>query len=164
MEDAIAVTADTIVTTLAEVLGVAPDRIDRNRPLDQLGVDSLMGAELIAKMRRRLAGKFRSCASSPAAASTTWPGHWSPTSRARTPSDCNPDRCSPLPALYRRRTHRYRRTRLRPEPTHGAGPGRARHSHAVSSPARRQRRTSARPPARVVLGLSGHTRSWGKPC
>ncbi|MFD2416879.1 SDR family NAD(P)-dependent oxidoreductase [Amycolatopsis pigmentata] len=52
-EEAIALAADTIVTTLAEVLGVAPERIDRDRPLDQLGVDSLMGAELIAKMRRR---------------------------------------------------------------------------------------------------------------
>lgn len=52
-EEAIALAADTIVTTLAEVLGVAPERIDRGRPLDQLGVDSLMGAELIAKMRRR---------------------------------------------------------------------------------------------------------------
>ncbi|HEV8558294.1 MAG TPA: SDR family NAD(P)-dependent oxidoreductase [Actinophytocola sp.] len=53
-EEAIALTADSIVATLAEVLGVAPERIDRNRPLDQIGVDSLMGAELITKMRRRL--------------------------------------------------------------------------------------------------------------
>ncbi|MDQ3576968.1 MAG: acyl carrier protein [Actinomycetota bacterium] len=52
-EDAIALAADTIVATLADVLGVDPERLDRNRPLDQLGVDSLMGAELIAKMRRR---------------------------------------------------------------------------------------------------------------
>jgi acyl transferase domain-containing protein/acyl carrier protein len=52
-QEAITLTADTIVTTLAEVLGIDPERIDRNRPLDQLGVDSLMGAELITKMRRR---------------------------------------------------------------------------------------------------------------
>ncbi|HET6501247.1 MAG TPA: SDR family NAD(P)-dependent oxidoreductase [Amycolatopsis sp.] len=53
LAEAIELTADAIVATLAEVLGVAPERIDRNRPLDQLGVDSLMGAELITKMRRR---------------------------------------------------------------------------------------------------------------
>ncbi|MFC4852683.1 SDR family NAD(P)-dependent oxidoreductase [Actinophytocola glycyrrhizae] len=54
VEDAIVLTADTIVNTLAEVLAVAPERIDRDKPLDQVGVDSLMGAELVAKMRRRL--------------------------------------------------------------------------------------------------------------
>jgi acyl carrier protein len=54
VEDAIVLTADAIVDTLAGVLAVAPDRIDRGKPLDQLGVDSLMGAELVAKMRRRL--------------------------------------------------------------------------------------------------------------
>jgi acyl transferase domain-containing protein/NADPH:quinone reductase-like Zn-dependent oxidoreductase/SAM-dependent methyltransferase/acyl carrier protein len=54
VEEAITITGDTIVNTLAEVLTVTPDRIDRGKPLDQLGVDSLMGAELIAKMRRRL--------------------------------------------------------------------------------------------------------------
>jgi acyl carrier protein len=45
---------DAIVGMIATTLGVAADRIDRTRPLDQLGVDSLMGAELVAKMRRRL--------------------------------------------------------------------------------------------------------------
>ncbi len=54
VEEAIELIAEIIVTTLAEVLAVASDRVDRNRPLDQLGVDSLMGAELIGKMRRRL--------------------------------------------------------------------------------------------------------------
>ncbi|MFB9908937.1 SDR family NAD(P)-dependent oxidoreductase [Allokutzneria oryzae] len=53
VEEAAELVADAIVTTLAEVLGVAAERIDRNRPLDQLGVDSLMGAELVTKMRRR---------------------------------------------------------------------------------------------------------------
>jgi acyl transferase domain-containing protein/NADPH:quinone reductase-like Zn-dependent oxidoreductase/acyl carrier protein len=53
VEEAIKLVADSIVKTLAEVLGVAPDRIHRNQPLDQLGVDSLMGAELVTKMRRR---------------------------------------------------------------------------------------------------------------
>ncbi|PFG56983.1 acyl transferase domain-containing protein [Amycolatopsis sulphurea] len=53
-EEAIAITADTIVSTLADVLSVDPERIDRNRPLDQLGVDSLMAAELLSKMRRRI--------------------------------------------------------------------------------------------------------------
>ncbi|WP_168200653.1 type I polyketide synthase [Allokutzneria sp. NRRL B-24872] len=52
-EEAAELVADSIVSTLAEVLGVAPERIDRDRPLDQLGVDSLMGAELVTKMRRR---------------------------------------------------------------------------------------------------------------
>ncbi|WP_043811027.1 type I polyketide synthase [Allokutzneria albata] len=52
-EEAVELVAEIIVKTLAEVLGVAPERIDRNRPLDQLGVDSLMGAELVTKMRRR---------------------------------------------------------------------------------------------------------------
>ncbi|WP_053732972.1 type I polyketide synthase [Nocardia sp. NRRL S-836] len=53
VDETIELVADHIVKSLAEVLGVAPDRIDRNRPLDQLGVDSLMGAELVTKMRRR---------------------------------------------------------------------------------------------------------------
>ncbi|WP_188316809.1 type I polyketide synthase [Solihabitans fulvus] len=53
VEEAIALTADTIANTLADVLGIDPERIDRNGPLDHLGVDSLMGAELITKMRRR---------------------------------------------------------------------------------------------------------------
>jgi acyl carrier protein len=53
VDEAVELVADHIVKTLAEVLGVAPERIDRNRPLDQLGVDSLMGAELVTKMRRR---------------------------------------------------------------------------------------------------------------
>ncbi|SDF42734.1 Acyl transferase domain-containing protein [Lentzea fradiae] len=52
-EEAAVLIADAVVSTLAQVLGVHPDRIDRNRPLDQLGVDSLMSAELITKMRRR---------------------------------------------------------------------------------------------------------------
>ncbi|MDQ2586788.1 SDR family NAD(P)-dependent oxidoreductase [Saccharothrix yanglingensis] len=54
VEEAIALTADAMVTTLSEILAVAPERIDRNKPLDQLGVDSLMGAELVSRMRRRL--------------------------------------------------------------------------------------------------------------
>ncbi|RKT54183.1 type I polyketide synthase [Saccharothrix australiensis] len=54
LEEAIALTADAMVKTLSEILHVAPERIDRSKPLDQLGVDSLMGAELVGKMRRRL--------------------------------------------------------------------------------------------------------------
>jgi acyl transferase domain-containing protein/NADPH:quinone reductase-like Zn-dependent oxidoreductase/acyl carrier protein len=54
LEEAIAMTAEAMVKTLSEILNVAPERIDRNKPLDQLGVDSLMGAELVGKMRRRL--------------------------------------------------------------------------------------------------------------
>jgi acyl transferase domain-containing protein/NADP-dependent 3-hydroxy acid dehydrogenase YdfG/acyl carrier protein len=53
-EEAVELIADAIVKMLAEVLGVAPERIARDKPLDQLGVDSLMGAELIGRMRRRL--------------------------------------------------------------------------------------------------------------
>ncbi|WP_329791418.1 SDR family NAD(P)-dependent oxidoreductase [Lentzea sp. DG1S-22] len=53
VDEAVELVAEHIVKTLAEVLGVAPERVDRNRPLDQLGVDSLMGAELVTKMRRR---------------------------------------------------------------------------------------------------------------
>ncbi|WP_197522953.1 type I polyketide synthase [Actinokineospora pegani] len=58
LEEAVALVADNIVTTLAEVLGVAPERVDRDRPLDQLGVDSLMGAELVTKMRRRFGSEI----------------------------------------------------------------------------------------------------------
>lgn len=54
VDEAIAITIDVIVSTLADVLGVDPERIDHNRPLDQLGVDSLMAAEMLTKMRRRL--------------------------------------------------------------------------------------------------------------
>ncbi|MGE7391320.1 SDR family NAD(P)-dependent oxidoreductase [Streptomyces sp. NPDC004126] len=52
-EEAIALVTDTIVRTLAGVLGIEPERVDRTRPLDELGVDSLMGVELVTKMRRR---------------------------------------------------------------------------------------------------------------
>ncbi|PWW63392.1 acyl transferase domain-containing protein [Actinokineospora spheciospongiae] len=58
VEEAAELVADNIVKTLAEVLGVAPERIDRNRPLDQLGVDSLMAAELVTKMRRRFGSEI----------------------------------------------------------------------------------------------------------
>ena len=57
-EEATDLVADDIVKTLAEVLGVAPERIDRDRPLDQLGVDSLMSAELVTKMRHRFGSEI----------------------------------------------------------------------------------------------------------
>ncbi|MGI5341482.1 SDR family NAD(P)-dependent oxidoreductase [Streptomyces sp. CA-181903] len=47
--------AETLLTGLvAEVLQTTPDRINRNSPLDHMGLDSLMGTELTAAIRRRL--------------------------------------------------------------------------------------------------------------
>ncbi|WP_170221076.1 type I polyketide synthase [Amycolatopsis cihanbeyliensis] len=54
LEEAVPKLEDTIVWMVADSLGIAPERVDRTRPLDQLGVDSLMAAELVSKMRRRV--------------------------------------------------------------------------------------------------------------
>jgi NADPH:quinone reductase-like Zn-dependent oxidoreductase/acyl carrier protein len=49
---------NAVVAMIAATLGVAPDWIDRTRPLDQLGVDSLMGTELVARLRRGLGAEI----------------------------------------------------------------------------------------------------------
>ncbi len=54
-EAALALVADVLVDLLAHVLHTTPDRIDRTRSLDQIGVDSLMTAELATLARRRFA-------------------------------------------------------------------------------------------------------------
>ncbi|WP_077062365.1 type I polyketide synthase [Streptomyces sp. MP131-18] len=53
-EEATGVVADVLAEELARVLHTEPDRIDRARRLDRLGMDSLMAAELVVAARRRL--------------------------------------------------------------------------------------------------------------
>jgi len=53
-ETAEALVADAVAEMLAQVMQAAPDRIDRERRLDLLGVDSLMAAELALLLRRNL--------------------------------------------------------------------------------------------------------------
>ncbi|MFE0250332.1 SDR family NAD(P)-dependent oxidoreductase [Streptomyces sp. NPDC059010] len=45
---------DALTELLAHVLQTTPDRVDRTRRLDQLGVDSLLAAELTTLLRQRL--------------------------------------------------------------------------------------------------------------
>ncbi|MGV9879934.1 SDR family NAD(P)-dependent oxidoreductase [Streptomyces sp. NPDC003006] len=53
-EQALELVTEALVGLTAGVLQTSPDRLDRNRPLDQLGLDSLMAAELVVATRRRL--------------------------------------------------------------------------------------------------------------
>ncbi|MGW0532912.1 SDR family NAD(P)-dependent oxidoreductase [Streptomyces sp. NPDC003032] len=53
-EQALELVTEAVVVLTAKVLQTSPDRLDRNRPLDQLGLDSLMAAELVVAIRRRL--------------------------------------------------------------------------------------------------------------
>ncbi|WP_406335968.1 SDR family NAD(P)-dependent oxidoreductase [Streptomyces sp. NBC_00203] len=52
--NAAALVEDVLADLLAHVLQTTPDRIDRTRRLDQLGVDSLLAAELAALLQQRL--------------------------------------------------------------------------------------------------------------
>ncbi|MEV4443612.1 SDR family NAD(P)-dependent oxidoreductase, partial [Streptomyces sp. NPDC049577] len=53
-EEALARVAEAVVAVLARVLQTDPGRIPLDRPLDQLGLDSLMGAELMAALHQHL--------------------------------------------------------------------------------------------------------------
>ncbi|MFB9905554.1 SDR family NAD(P)-dependent oxidoreductase [Allokutzneria oryzae] len=53
-EEARLLVEDAIAELIAGVLRTTPDQIDRHRKLDQLGMDSLMGAELFARIRSEL--------------------------------------------------------------------------------------------------------------
>ncbi|MEV4740694.1 SDR family NAD(P)-dependent oxidoreductase [Streptomyces sp. NPDC049555] len=53
-EEALAKVTEAVVTVLAGVLQTTPDRIAPDRPLNQLGLDSLMGAELMTTLHQRL--------------------------------------------------------------------------------------------------------------
>jgi NADPH:quinone reductase-like Zn-dependent oxidoreductase/NADP-dependent 3-hydroxy acid dehydrogenase YdfG/SAM-dependent methyltransferase/acyl carrier protein len=53
-EQALELVTEAVVVLTAGVLQTSPDRLDRNRPLDQMGLDSLMAAELVVAVRRRL--------------------------------------------------------------------------------------------------------------
>ncbi|MCF3103004.1 acyl carrier protein [Streptomyces roseoverticillatus] len=46
--------ADILAELLARVLHTGPQRIDRRRPLEQTGIESLMATDLAALIRRRL--------------------------------------------------------------------------------------------------------------
>ncbi|MFI0739275.1 SDR family NAD(P)-dependent oxidoreductase [Streptomyces sp. NPDC021100] len=46
--------AETVSRAIADVLQTDPGRLDRQRPLDRLGLDSLMAAELVGVLARRL--------------------------------------------------------------------------------------------------------------
>ncbi|MEW2360305.1 beta-ketoacyl reductase [Spirillospora sp. NPDC029432] len=51
--DAVRVVEDTLAGVLAEVLQTTPDRVDRTRRIDQIGLDSLMGADFSSALNRR---------------------------------------------------------------------------------------------------------------
>ncbi len=53
-EEAADLVEDVLAELLAHVLQSTPDRVDRTRRLDQLGVDSLLAAELAALLQQRL--------------------------------------------------------------------------------------------------------------
>ncbi|AZQ34043.1 SDR family NAD(P)-dependent oxidoreductase [Streptomyces cyaneochromogenes] len=53
-DDAAVLVEDVLADLLAQVLQTTPDHIDRTRRLDQLGVDSLLAAELATLLRQRL--------------------------------------------------------------------------------------------------------------
>ncbi|WP_234352902.1 type I polyketide synthase [Streptomyces sp. NRRL B-1140] len=52
--EALALAADAITQVLADILQTDPARLDRDRRLDQLGLDSLMAVEAVIAARRRL--------------------------------------------------------------------------------------------------------------
>ena len=54
-EEQVAAVSEMIVSQLAATLGSAPSEIDRARPLAELGLDSLMGVELKARLEAHLA-------------------------------------------------------------------------------------------------------------
>ncbi|WP_181690458.1 SDR family NAD(P)-dependent oxidoreductase [Streptomyces sp. NBRC 110611] len=53
-ETAIALLTDALTHTLANILQTTTDRLPPDRPLTQLGLDSLMGAELMSALQQRL--------------------------------------------------------------------------------------------------------------
>ncbi|MCX4760021.1 SDR family NAD(P)-dependent oxidoreductase [Streptomyces sp. NBC_01275] len=53
-DEALTLAADAITQVLAEILQTDPARLDRDRRLDQLGLDSLMAVEAVVAARRRL--------------------------------------------------------------------------------------------------------------
>ncbi|WP_050514841.1 type I polyketide synthase [Streptomyces rimosus] len=52
-EEARGLIADTIAALFAEVLHMSPEQIDHHRRLDEYGMDSLMGTELLVTVRQR---------------------------------------------------------------------------------------------------------------
>ncbi|MGK5732115.1 SDR family NAD(P)-dependent oxidoreductase [Streptomyces sp. URMC 124] len=52
-EEALAFVADNLAKLIAEVLHMDPGQLDHHRRLDEYGMDSLMGAELLLSLRRR---------------------------------------------------------------------------------------------------------------
>ncbi|WP_277816068.1 SDR family NAD(P)-dependent oxidoreductase [Streptomyces rimosus] len=52
-EEARGVIAETVAALFAEVLYMSPDQIDHHRRLDEYGMDSLMGTELLVTVRQR---------------------------------------------------------------------------------------------------------------
>ncbi|MGK5530469.1 acyl carrier protein [Streptomyces sp. URMC 129] len=52
-EEAARLVEDALTEALARVMRTTPDRVDRRRRLDELGVDSLMTAELAVQISRR---------------------------------------------------------------------------------------------------------------
>ncbi|MFF1545812.1 SDR family NAD(P)-dependent oxidoreductase [Streptomyces sp. NPDC058291] len=53
-DEALTLAAEAITQVLAEILQTDPARLDRDRRLDQLGLDSLMAVEAVVAARRRL--------------------------------------------------------------------------------------------------------------
>ncbi|MFE1028973.1 SDR family NAD(P)-dependent oxidoreductase [Streptomyces sp. NPDC058818] len=53
-EEALKIAADAITQVLADILQTDADRLERDRRLDQLGLDSLMAVEAVVATRRRL--------------------------------------------------------------------------------------------------------------
>jgi acyl transferase domain-containing protein/NADPH:quinone reductase-like Zn-dependent oxidoreductase/NADP-dependent 3-hydroxy acid dehydrogenase YdfG/SAM-dependent methyltransferase/acyl carrier protein len=53
-DDALALVGEAVAEAVAGVLQTTPERLDRTHRLDQLGLDSLMAAELVVAIRNRL--------------------------------------------------------------------------------------------------------------
>ncbi|MFH8788031.1 type I polyketide synthase [Streptomyces roseoverticillatus] len=53
-EEAFVIVEDLITSMVADTLHMPPEEVDRHRPLQQYGMDSLMGMEMLAKFRKHL--------------------------------------------------------------------------------------------------------------
>ncbi|WP_424890809.1 SDR family NAD(P)-dependent oxidoreductase [Streptomyces sp. XH2] len=53
-DEAFVIVEDLITSMVADTLHMLPEEVDRHRPLQQFGMDSLMGMEMLAKFRKQL--------------------------------------------------------------------------------------------------------------
>ncbi|MEV4926391.1 SDR family NAD(P)-dependent oxidoreductase [Streptomyces roseoverticillatus] len=53
-DEALVIVEDLVTSMVADTLHMPPEEVDRHRPLQQFGMDSLMGMEMLAKFRKQL--------------------------------------------------------------------------------------------------------------